>query len=94
MLKSLKRKIVLSFRATRTFGDTTQNIHPKTSGLLGGVFGGLPKPLSQELFVAPRHGVAIKGGADLTLTGSGFVYPAVRRPWRGPGWMIGVVIGG
>lgn len=34
---------------------------------------------SQELFVAPRHGVAIKGGADLTLTGSGFVYPAAAR---------------
>ena len=24
----------------------------------------------EELFVSPRHGVAIKGGADLTLTGS------------------------
>ena len=51
-----------------------------------GCFGGLPKPLSmEELFVAPRHGVAIKGGADLTLTGSGFVYPAVRAPLDGTG---------
>ena len=41
--------------------------------------------------MAPRHGVAIKGGADLTLTGSGFVYPAVRAPLDGTGWMIGVV---
>ena len=66
----------------KKIGDTTQNIHPKPSGLLGECFGGLPKPLSQELFVAPRHGVAIKGGADLTLTGSGFVYPAVRAPLK------------
>ena len=39
----------------------------------------VPVRETQELFVAPRHGVAIKGGADLTLTGSGFVYPAVNK---------------
>lgn len=47
----------------------------------------IPVRETQELFVAPRHGVAIKGGADLTLTGSGFVYPAVNRS------LVGCVFG-
>ncbi|CAJ1373238.1 unnamed protein product [Effrenium voratum] len=38
----------------------------------------IPVRKTQELFVAPRHGIASVGGAALTLTGAGFVFPTVN----------------
>eukprot|EP00439_Symbiodinium_sp_Y106_P044249 s435_g5.t1 len=47
----------------------------------------IPVRATQELFVSPRHGVASKGGADLTLTGNGFVFPTVNSS------LVGCVFG-
>ena len=87
MLKSLKRKIVLNFRATRTFIETHyQNIHPKNVGFLGGVFGGHPKPLSGRSSLW-HHGTVWPSKVVLI---SHWRVPAsftlrCGRPWTGPG---------
>ncbi|CAE7509525.1 unnamed protein product [Symbiodinium natans] len=47
----------------------------------------IPVRATQELFVSPRHGVASKGGADLMLTGNGFVFPTVNST------LVGCVFG-
>ena len=80
------------------YRDTLPKHSSQKRRVFGGCFWWTPKTtLRKELFVAPRHGVAIKGGADLTLTGSGFVYPAVRAPLDGTGirwlgwWPCGVI---
>ena len=35
--------------------------------------------------MAPRHGIASVGGAALTLTGAGFVFPTARKGREGQG---------
>ena len=46
----------------------------------------VPVRETQQLFVSPRHGVADKGGANLSITGSGFVYPAAGPKTKGNSW--------